>query len=138
MRPVAYIVGGFCLGLGAGAVLAKRKQRKPAGPSVGSTDPLDWENLPGETGFDKLIAYAEIDSAIKQGRYVGALTGERNPCNLFIESDRVTRGASAPDREMLLTYKDTSEPAIMQECAARLRAKDTATLRAGVRTWYRA
>ena len=31
-----------------------------------AADPLAWENLPGRTGFDKLVSYAELDSRMKQ------------------------------------------------------------------------
>lgn len=76
----------------------------------------------------------------------GAITGPKNPCNTLIEADRLDRGASSPSKEMLLTYQDAGDPAVIEACADQLakRAKqqgkkvpeEMANLRAGVASWY--
>jgi hypothetical protein len=60
-------------GSGQAAVDYILAQRYGAAPEPGAkegfgmaADPLAWENLPGRTGFDKLVSYAERDSKMKQ------------------------------------------------------------------------
>lgn len=51
-------------------ILAQRYGAAPESPAKEgfgmAADPLAWENLPGKTGFEKLISYADLDSKMKQ------------------------------------------------------------------------
>lgn len=77
---------------------------------------------------------------------VGAITGPKNPCNLFIEAHRQDNGRATPDPEMLMTYRDLSDPGIMSECALLLSqrarkkgvkpAEESERLRTGMALWY--
>lgn len=80
------------------------------------------------------------------GPVVGAITGDKNPCNLYIEAHRVDNDLRNPDRDLLVTYRDLQDSGIMAECAAKLRDRakrlgrspgdEASRLRAGMKGWY--
>ncbi|NCY03782.1 MAG: hypothetical protein EBX36_12970, partial [Planctomycetia bacterium] len=114
---------------------------KPPGETVASA------RLPGAPGASGYARAVGARSRARAGGVAsGSLTGPGNPCNLWIEADRVDRRLAQPDREMLATYLDVPKPAVIAACADELAkrakalgvptAKANAALRAGVQSWY--
>lgn len=119
-----------------------------------AAQPPGAQRAPGAPGASGVSAargvggYTRAVYGVPRAARVGSLPADRNPCHLYIEAHRVDNRLAQPDREMLITYTDTVNPAVIAECAAELArrakrlgmpvAKANAALRASMLTsgWF--